>query len=132
MDPADVRKLLERHWEYAGRDEAISHEVYHDDAILEFPQSGERFLGKASFQAFRQAYPATVRLKVRRITGAGDLWVAENLISYDGGDWMFTVNILQFRGAKVSKEYIYVMDGFEAPEWRAPWADYFDPLATLE
>ena len=47
--------------------------------------------------------------------------VAENLISYDGGPWMFTVNLLEYRDDKVAHERVYVMDGWEAPEWRSPW-----------
>jgi hypothetical protein len=37
--------LLERHWEFAATDQDITHEIYHQDAVLEFPQSGERFEG---------------------------------------------------------------------------------------
>ena len=46
MDEAAVRKALVRHWRYSGQDEDIVHEIYHDDAVLDFPQSGERFVGK--------------------------------------------------------------------------------------
>lgn len=132
LGEAEIRRLLARHWEFAGSDQNIAHEIYHDDAILEFPQSGERFIGKKKFQAFREKYPAKLDFRIRRITGFGHLWVAENLISYDGGPWMFTVNILQFRGNKVEKEYLYVMDGFEAPDWRVPYGETFDALAPLE
>lgn len=129
MDEDTVRSLLERHWEFAGaKDQTIAHEIYADDAILEFPQSGERFFGKNRFKAFRENYPANVQFKIRRISGSGELWVAENLISYDGGPWMFTVNILRFRGVKVATEYIYIMEGFERPEWRVEYGEAFDPL----
>jgi ketosteroid isomerase-like protein len=131
-DEATVRRLFRRHWEYAGTDQTIAHEIYHDDAVLEFPQSGERFVGKAKFQAFREAYPARLDFRTRRISGSGDLWIAENLIRYDGADWNFTVNICWFRGEKVAKEWIYIMDGWEAPDWRAPYRETFDPLASLE
>ncbi len=131
LDEAEVRKLLERHWEFAGSDQDITHEIYHDDAILEFPQSGERFLGKEKFKAFREDYPASLDFMIRRITGSGSLWVAENLISYDGAPWMFTVSILQFRDDKVAKEYVYIMDGFEAPDWRAPYREMFERFQPL-
>jgi len=133
MDEISVRSLLERHWEFAGsKDQSIAHEIYHDDAVLEFPQSGERFIGKERFQAFREKYPANLNFKIRRITGSGDLWVAENLISYDGGPWMFTVNVLRFRGSKVAAEYIYIMEGFERPQWRVEFGEAFDSLAPLD
>ena len=131
MDDAAIRKGLVRHWEYEGRDYDKSHEIYHDDAVLEFPQSGERFIGKESFLTWRKQYPAKLDFRIRRITGRGELWVTENLISYDGSPWMFTVNVLQFRGDKIAREYLYVMEGFEPAEWRGPWATRFDPLASV-
>lgn len=131
LDEAAIVKALERHWEFAASDQDIAHEIYHDDAVLEFPQSGERFIGKDKFKAFREKYPAKLDFKIRRITGFEHLWVAENLISYEGAPWMFTVSILQFRDDKVEKEYLYIMDGFEAPDWRAPYRETFDPLVAL-
>jgi hypothetical protein len=94
---------------------------------------GERFVGKARFQAFREEYPAEKPdFKIRRISGSADHWVAENLIRYNDGDWMFTVNIVHFRDDKVAREWIYIMDGWEAPDWREPYREMFDPLSVLE
>jgi hypothetical protein len=121
VDEERIRAQLERHWEYSGRDEDIAHEIYHEDAILEFPQSGERFAGVANFREWRRIYPASLRFKIRRIAGSGNVWVAENSISYDGGPWYLTVSILQFRGEKVAHERIYITQPWEAAEWRAPW-----------
>lgn len=121
MDEAAVRAKLERHWEYSGRDADIENEIYHEDAVLEFPQSGERFVGVANFREWRRIYPTRFRFRFRRWTGSGDLWVTENSISYDGGPWQPTVNILEFRGEKVAHERIYITEPWEAAEWRAPW-----------
>lgn len=121
MDEATVRAELTRHWEYAGVDQDIAHEIYHDDAVLEFPQSGERFVGVENFREWRRRYPASLAFEIRQIRGRNDFWVAENLISYDGGPWNFTVNILEFRVDKVAHETIYINQGWEAPEWRAAW-----------
>jgi hypothetical protein len=67
-------------------------------------------------------YPATsVGFDVRRVRGAGDVWVVEMGVRYDGGRWNYGVEILEFRGDKVARESIYVMGGFQAPEWRSPW-----------
>jgi hypothetical protein len=92
---------VRRYFEYAGADVDRAHEIYHDDAILEFPQSGERFVGKPNFLVWRKTYPAKLDFRVRRISHDGELWVAENLISYDGSPWMYTVSILHFRGEKI-------------------------------
>ena len=121
MDEAAVVAALQRHWEHAGKNEDIAHEIYHDDAILELPQSQERFIGKANFLAWRKAYPAVLKFQIRNIRGHGDFWVAENSISYDGGPWNLTVSILEFRGAQVARETIYITQSWEAPEWRARW-----------
>jgi SnoaL-like domain len=121
MDEAWVRAQLERHWEYGGSDQDVAHEIYHEDAVLEFPQSGERFEGVANFREWRRIYPASLRFKIRRMTGSGNLWVAENSISYDDGPWNLTVSILEFRGEKVAHERIYITERWEAAEWRAPW-----------
>lgn len=51
---------VERYFEYAGRDVDRAHEIYHEDAVLEFPQSGERFEGLANFREWRRRYPAKV------------------------------------------------------------------------
>ena len=116
-----VRAMLERHWQYAASDQDITHEIYHDDAVLEFPQSGERFVGVRNFKEWRETYPAKLAFRMRELRGGEDLWVAENSISYDGGRWNPTVNILEFRGDKVSRETIYVTEPWDPPEWRAPW-----------
>jgi hypothetical protein len=121
MDEADVIATLTRHWEYAGSDEDIAHEMYHEDVVLEFPQGKERFVGKQNLMGWRRQFPARLRFKIRRIRGRGDLRVAENLISYDGAPWSYVVSILEFRGDKVARETIYINEGWEAPEWRAPW-----------
>ena len=121
LDDASMRAALERHWGHSGKDEDVAGEIYHDDAILEFPQSGERFEGLQNFREWRRIYPAEIAFEIRRINRSDDLVVTEYAISYDGGPWMFCVNVMEFRGDKVAREHIYVMEGWEAPEWRARW-----------
>ena len=128
---AEIRAGLVEHWQSDGVDYDRSHRIYHDDAVLEFPQSGERFVGKAAFLEWRRQYPARLTFRIRRFTSGGNLWVAENLITYDDGAPMFTVNILTFRGDRVAREALYVMEGFAAPDWRMPWATRFDPFAAV-
>lgn len=112
---------LHRHWDYSGKDEDIAHEIYHENAVLEFPQSGERFEGVENFREWRRQYPAELSFHLRRISHRDDLVVTEYLISYDHAAWMFTVSIMQFRGERVAHERIYIMDGFEPADWRTPW-----------
>jgi hypothetical protein len=121
MNESERRALIRRYWESSAAGEDISDELYHHDAVLEFPQSGERFEGLANFKEWRNQYPAGVRLEMGELRGAGDLWVAEGTISYDDGPRQPAVNILEFQGDRVARETIYVTEPWEAPEWRAQW-----------
>ena len=121
LDETALLEALRRHWDYSGKDEDIASEIYHDDAVLEFPQSGERFEGVQNFREWRRRYPADLSFHTRRISHRDDLVVVENLISYNGAPWMFTVNVLHFRDERVEHERIYIMDGWEPAEWRTPW-----------
>ena len=114
-------RALRRHWEYSGKDEHIAHEIYHDDAVLEFPQSGERFEGVENFREWRRQYPGELNFHLRRINHRDDLVVTEYLISYNGDPWMFTVSIMEFLDDRVARERIYIMDGWEPADWRQPW-----------
>jgi hypothetical protein len=130
MDDAAIRAALVRQFE-GTRDLDETHALYHDDAVLEFPQSGERFVGRDTFLTWRKRYPARVDYRIRRITGHDDLWVVELLASYDGSAPMFGVSILRFRDDRIARESIYVMAGFDAAAWRSAWATPFDPLASV-
>jgi hypothetical protein len=119
MDETTVRAMLEQH--FSSKDPDVAHEMYHPDAVLEFPQSGERFAGVENMREWRSNYPASTKMELREVRGLEDLWVAEISISYDDGPWNFGVSILEFRGDKIARESIYVAEGWEAPEWRARW-----------
>jgi SnoaL-like protein len=121
MDEATVRAMLEQHFEHAGSDPGLAHAMYHEDAVLEFPQSGERFVGVENLREWRHNYPAETAIEFREIRGGGNLWIAEISISYDQGPANFGISILEFRGEKIARESIYVTAGWEAPEWRARW-----------
>ena len=111
--------MLEQH--FATSDPDLSHAMYHDDAVLEFPQSGERFVGVENLREWRSNYPKRTVVEFREIRGRGDLWVAEISISYEWGPWNFGVSVLEFRGEQIARESIYVTEGWEPPEWRAQW-----------
>jgi hypothetical protein len=121
MDAATLRAMLEQHFEYARSDPDRAHAMYHDDAVLEFPQSGERFVGVENFREWRSGYPASTSFGFREIRGRDDLWVAEVTVRYDGGTQNFGVSIIELRGERIARESIYVAEGFEPPEWRARW-----------
>ena len=124
-DEAAARKAIEAHYATAPRPETVaqSSEIYTDDAVLEFPQGGERIRGKANIIAFRTAYPAKVDFDLRRTVGAGGLWVNEGVIRYDGAKPTHFVGIMEFRGDKVARETIYFGDPWTPPAWRSQWVE---------
>ena len=120
-----LQQQLDRFFEYVGADIDRAEELYHEDAVLEFPQSGERFEGRATFTAWRRQYPverASLRYRLRRQTVREGFTVVELSASYDEGKtWLQGVQLLDWRDDKVIRERIYVTETWDAPDWRAPW-----------
>src|SRR5258708_2905102 len=97
MDDRTVRAALERHWQASdASDFEVEHEIYREDAVLDYPQSGERIHGRRNIQESRRVQPNTKRFTVRRIIGCGDLWVTEFVLSYDDVP-SYTVIVMEFR-----------------------------------
>jgi hypothetical protein len=120
---AALRARLQQHWEASDEgDVDAEHAIYADDAMLEYPQSGERFRGRAAIQAQRGGHPAERRFTVVRIRGGGDLWVSECVITYDGVP-THAVSIMELADDLVTRETQYFADPFPAPVWRAALAE---------
>jgi SnoaL-like domain len=122
MEDHDIRAALDRHWVASDANFEAEHQIYRDDAVLEYPQSGERIRGRRNIQASRSAQPNRKRFTVRRIIGAGDLWVTELVISYDAQP-SYTVSIMEFGDGKVARETQYFGDPFEPGPSRAQWVE---------
>jgi hypothetical protein len=119
MEDQEIRAALDRHWAASDADDfEAEHDIYQDDAVLEYPQSGERIRGRRNIQASRTVQPNQKRFTVRRIVGAGDLWVTEFVLTYDGRP-SYTVSIMEFRDGKVARETQYFGDPFEPGPSRA-------------
>jgi hypothetical protein len=99
-----------------------AHAIYAEDAVLDYPQSGERFRGRSTIAAQRGGHPAERHFMVRRITGHGDLWVSECVITYDGVP-AYSVSVMEFAGGLVAHETQYFADPFPAPATRAALAE---------
>ena len=119
----DARAALQRHWAASdASDFDAEHEIYADDAVLEYPQSGERIRGARNIQASRMAQPSRKRFAVRRVLGGGGLWISEIILTYDEHP-VFVVSIMEFEGGKVVRETQYFGDPFEPGPSRAQWAE---------
>jgi hypothetical protein len=126
MRDQDIREALNQHWTASNSgDFAIEHDIYHEDAVLDYPQSRERILGRQNIQVTRTIQPNKKCFVVHRIIGSGDLWLTEFVLTYDSQPF-YTVSIMEFRGAKVSHETQYFGAPFEAAEARKKWVVNMD------
>jgi hypothetical protein len=122
----EIRAALDQHWAASdANDLETEHRIYHEDAVLEYPQSGERTRGRRNIQNQRASQLSKKRFTVRRIIGGGGLWVTEFILKYDGKP-SYTVSIMEFRDDKVVRETQYFADPFVAPAWRAKWVERMD------
>jgi ketosteroid isomerase-like protein len=124
MHDDDVRDALRMHWAASdANDFETEHRIYSDDAVLEYPQSGERIRGRHNIQASRTAQPNAKRFTVRRVLGGGDLWISELVLTYDGQPF-YVVSIMEFKDEKVARETQYFGDAFEPGPSRAQWVEH--------
>jgi ketosteroid isomerase-like protein len=122
----EIRAALDQHWAASdANDFETEHRIYLEDAVLEYPQSGERTRGRSNMQNQRASQPNKKRFSIGRILGGGDLWVTEFILTYDGKP-SYTVSIMEFKGDKVARETQYFADPFVAPESRAQWVERMD------
>jgi hypothetical protein len=124
MEEREIRAALDQHWAAsASGDQNTEHEIYADDAVCDYPQSGERILGRHNLQALRSHHPGRpAGFEIRRLFGSGDLWITEYTIVYLGRP-TYTVSIMEFKNGKVVHETQYFADPFDPPAWRTQWVE---------
>jgi len=122
----EIRAALDQHWAASdANDFETEHLIYREDAVLEYPQSGELTRGRRNIQGQRASQPSNKRFTIRRIIGSGHLWVTEFILTYDSKP-SYTVSIMEFSGVKVARETQYFADPFPAPAFRAQWVERMD------
>ena len=104
--------------EVAGMDD-----VFRDDAVIEWPQSGERIVGAANRRAIYGSFPQLPSIAPRRLTGDGALWVLEADLDCGDGDPYQTVFVFELSDGLIAKETAYWTKPFPAPDWRAQWVE---------
>jgi hypothetical protein len=118
-----TRTAIEEHWLASDRgDIEVEHSIYDTTALLDYPQSGERFRGREAIAAQRGGHPSDRHFSLLRISGSGDQWVSECIISYDGKP-TYSVSIMEFDQLHVVHETQYFADPFDAPAWRKGLAE---------
>lgn len=94
MSDDDVRAALERHWKASdANDFDVEHQIYRADALLEYPQSGERIRGRHNIQASRAAQP------------------------------YYVVSVMEFDAGEVIGETRYFGEAVELGPSRAQWVE---------
>src|SRR6202453_677284 len=115
----EIRAALDQHWAASdANDFETEHRIYQEDAVLDYPQSGERTRGRRNIQNQRASQPNKKRFTVQRIIGGGDLWVTEFVLTYDGKP-SYSVSIMEFREGLVARETQYFADRFDPGPSRA-------------
>jgi hypothetical protein len=127
MDDQDIRRSLEAHWSASDENDLkAEHAIYREDAVLEYPQSGERIRGRQHIEASRSAQPSRKRFRVQRIIGAGSLWVTELVLTYDETPF-YVVSIMELLDGEVSRETQYFSNPFEPGPSRVRWVEQMQP-----
>ena len=117
-------------------------EIFHDDAVMEYPQSGEVFRGLTNIRAQFENYPdlgpgnselaevigdetfaLTPSYTVIRVEGSGVKGTAVIRIRYPDGSRWWAINLFEVRDGRIRRSRSYFAPDFEAPEWRAPYRE---------
>jgi SnoaL-like domain len=124
MHDDEIRDALRGHWAASdANDFAAEHRIYREDAVLEYPQSGERIRGRQNIQASRTAQPNLKRFTLRRMLGRGDLWISELVLTYDNQPF-YVVSVMEFEDGQVVRETQYFGEAFEPGPSRVQWVEH--------
>jgi hypothetical protein len=121
VDKESVQQLINRYWRAASAQSFDDlHQIFADDVAIEWPQSGEHFKGKEACINIFVNYPGgSPRLDaINRLTGEGNVWVAEGQMTYPDQKQYMIVGIFELRDGKIVHEVDYFTEPFPVPEWR--------------
>jgi hypothetical protein len=125
MDKRDTGQVAEAVWralEAGDWDTAAG--LLHEDFVQEWPQSGERIVGRDNAIAINQNFPGGLpTMRFRRTLSGAELAVLELELTYADGSRYLGVSVLEFRDGKLAKETDYFAQPFQAPQWRAQWVE---------
>jgi predicted SnoaL-like aldol condensation-catalyzing enzyme len=125
MEERGARQVAEAVWRaLAAGDWETASRYLHDDLVQEWPQSGERIVGRDNAIAINQNFPGGLpKMRFRRTLAGGDLAVLEVELTYADGSRYLGVSVIELRDGKAVKETDYFAQPFPAPEWRAQWVE---------
>ncbi len=100
----------------------IMDDLFLKDAIMDWPQSGEKVVGADNRRGIYKLFPQLPVITPRRMISDGQLVIAEADLNY-GGPTYKTVFIFEFKSGKIAKETAYWSESFKAPAWRSKWVE---------
>lgn len=141
-----VRELFERYVKaIAEQDFEALGQIVHPDVVVEYPQSGERLRGFASFRAQLENYPGGLPrgeagVDSARILGDDERWVITpgytvlplagperyttiSRAAYPDGSHWWVVSIVEIKENRLVHAETYFAPEFEPPEWRRDLVD---------
>ena len=128
MSEADNRRAVDRLFDgLNAKNVEVMNEVFTDDSVMAYPQSGEVIVGSANRQAVYHARPGLPSIAPYRTIASGDIVVAEAILDYGDDDLYNTVFIFECRDGRITRETAYWSKPFPAPEWRAGWVEKVAP-----
>jgi hypothetical protein len=125
VDEWDGGQVAEAVWKaLGGRDWEAASGLLHDDYVQDWPQSGERIVGRDNAIAINRHFPGGLpSMRFRRTLAGGDLAVLEVELTYGDGSRYLGVSVIELRDGKVVRETDYFAQPFQAPQWRAQWVE---------
>jgi ketosteroid isomerase-like protein len=104
------------------KDVEVMNEVFVDDSVLSWPQSGEIIRGSENRQGVYRAFPSLPTITPYRTVSSGDLVISEAELDY-GTEVYQVIFIFECRDGRIVRETAYWTKPFPAPEWRAKWVE---------
>jgi len=130
----------------ASGDLEIIDEIFTEDFVDEYPQSGEIIRGRANLRGIMEHRPglpsergpdlSTVRSRasdehrvlaplftVVRVQGRGDAGTTTLRARYPDGSWWWIVVVYELRDGRFARSTSFFAPQFEPPAWRAPFVE---------
>ena len=96
---------------------------FHDDAVVEYPQSGERVRGRRNLLGMFTAFAAPPTFRTWRIDTDGDTVLVHAMGDYPGLDPLFVLIEYRFNGDRIAQETAYFGSAFAPADWRKPFVE---------
>lgn len=95
--------------------------AYTEDAVISYPQSGERIVGRRDILGMVEAFPSPPTFSITALHGGDDLVVARVDIDYGEGPHWKGAFLYFLDENSVGLEIAYFGAPFEPAAWRAPF-----------